>query len=146
MSSILGRAIIMGCVLWLGGCAGSEAPSLATGTITPSRDGVAATGGARTFDCVRARQTLSALAVSLASLEPLARQQEKALPTTAVATVRRLGDPRGPGLAAVAQFEVERARYATLALVATQNNCPTKDYDETVQSATDKMVAFREGK
>lgn len=98
------------------------------------------------FDCVGARQNLSALAMSLAGLEPLARQQVQALPTTAVATFQRLADSRGPGLAAVAQFEGERTRYVALATSATQNACPIKDIDETFQVAFDKMSAFRSGK
>ena len=146
MSSILGRAIILGWLLSLCGCAGTDAPSLATGTVGPPPEAMATTDGKRDFDCVRARQTLSVLATSLANLEPLARLQQKALPTTALATIRRLGDSRGPGLAAVAQFEDERARYAALTSVAAQNACPTKDIDETAQTATDAMMAFRAGK
>lgn len=127
----------------LSGCAGVDAPSLSTGALSSAP---AARSDTPEFDCVRARQNLSALTTSLAGLEPLARQQVQALPTTAVATFQRLSEPRGPGLAAVAQFEAERTRYVILSAIATENSCPIRDIGEAFQSAVDKMSAFRSGK
>lgn len=145
MSSLrIGVIAVVGLV-GLCGCSGHDASSLITGTVGAPPAVTAAADQKRDFDCVRTRQILSALASSLSGLEPAARQQEKALPTTAVATIRRLSDPRGPGLAAVAQFETEKARYTALASAASQNACPTTDYDETVRIATERMLAFRAG-
>ena len=127
----------------LSGCAGVDAPSLSTGALSFAP---AATSAKPEFDCVRARQNLSALATSLAGLEPLARKQIQELPMTAVATFQRLGEPRGPGLAAVAQFEDERARFVRLAASATGSSCPIRDIEATVQAADEKMSAFRSGK
>ena len=145
MSVFPSRATFLGLLLCLGGCAGADSPSLSTGALSPT-SGAMAMAAKPDFDCVKARQNLSALATSLTGLEPLARQQVQAFPTTAVATFQRLADSRGPGLAAVAQFEVERIRYVALATSATANSCPIKDIDEAFQAAVDKMSAFRSGR
>lgn len=145
MSVFSNRWVLLGSLLGLGGCAGVDAPSLSTGALSTSPAGTALSTRPE-FDCVRVRQNLSALATSLAGLERLARKQVQELPTTAVATIQRLSDSRGPGLAAVAQFEDERARFVALATSAAANSCPIKDIDETFLTAVDTMSAFRSGK
>ncbi len=89
---------------------------------------------------------LFVIVAALAGLEATARKQVKELPTTAVATLQRLSDPRGPGLAAVAQYERDHARYTAQRAMAEKSTCSTADIDEKFKTAVASMQAFRAGR
>lgn len=97
------------------------------------------------FDCEASRAELNAIATTLVELETKARAEASALPTTVFATYKRLSDPRGSGLVAVADFERQRARYSSVASIANDRRCPTSDIDTKMEEAVLKMDAFRKG-
>jgi hypothetical protein len=144
---VLGKQMVTVAVaLCLTACAGLDAPSLITGSIgSGAADGMTAPA-ATPFDCVAARRDLTVIAESMAGLEATARKQVRELPTTAVATLQRLSDPRGPGLAAVAQYERDHARYTAQRAVAEKSTCSTADIDEKFKTAVASMQAFRAGR
>lgn len=120
----------------LGACSTAPAsPHLSTAATTIEREG--------RFDCNVTRQRMTALANSMAALPAVAKSQSESLPTTVVATFQRLTGPRGSGLQAVEQFEVEKQRYDVLAASARANGCSTADIDKSYQAAFEKMADFR---
>jgi len=144
---VLGKHIVtIAIALSLASCAGLESSPLTTSSLGSTGSDSQGSPAPAAFDCTAARRDLAAIADGMIGLEATARKQTRELPTTAVATLQRLSDPRGPGLAAVAQYERDYARYTAQRAQAEKSTCSTADIDEKFKTAVASMEAFRAGR
>lgn len=137
-------SILLTCVLTLGlaACAGSleSGSEFVTQALPESAIQAVAAG-----NCQRLRDQLSGVGATLGELNATARTQVDSTPTSLIATLQRLNEPRGAGLPAVAQFDKEVARYMSLSREARLQACDTADIDTKMQEAVARMNAFKMG-
>ena len=124
----------------LAACADGPSLDLVSGPFAQSTVAYATTTEEQTLDCKQLAYVLDTSINKINALPATAELQRKAPPGSVVMVFSRIA---GGGIAAVQDYDIERARAQALSRLLELKRCPAVDVDARTKDAAEKIAGYR---